>query len=123
VEESNLLSTTTANNEVFDTSHLKAMLGDNETIIQELLKIFVTSTAPMLDQMDVAISKKHFFETKKLGHQLKGTAANLGAKQLQVLAKELEAASLAEDSTQLAEIYVSIRSSFDALATWVENRV
>ncbi|MFM9912086.1 MAG: DAHL domain-containing protein [Methylophilaceae bacterium] len=107
---------------VFDVSHLKQMLGDDETIIQELLQIFISSTAPMLDQMGAAVAAQHFAETKKLGHQLKGSAANLGATRLQELAKELEAASLAEDSTQLTTVYGSIRASFDELAVWVKQR-
>lgn len=121
-QESPAPAPTNHHDAVFDTTHLKQMLGDDETVIQELLQIFVSSTAPMLDQMGAAVTNQQFSETKKLGHQLKGSAANLGATTLQELAKQLEAASLAEDSTQLNAVYGSIRTNFDELAVWVKQR-
>ena len=104
---------------VFDPSHIKALLGDDENVIQSLLEIFVSSTKPMLDRMKVAISNNYFGETKKLGHQLAGSSANLGATKLHLLARELEVASTEANSEQVNAVYDAICSTFNVFSAWV----
>ena len=79
--------------EVLDFSRLKELFGNDNAIIQRLFDTFVTTTPALLAQLDKTIIAADFVATKALAHQIAGSAANLGAQRMHLLARELESAA------------------------------
>ncbi|HEY8086136.1 MAG TPA: Hpt domain-containing protein [Methylophilaceae bacterium] len=83
-------SSTPTSAEVIDFGRLKELFGNDDAIIQKLFDTFVTTTPPLLAQLDTAIADADFMTIKALGHQIAGSAANLGAQRMHLLAREIE---------------------------------
>ncbi len=98
--------------EVLDFSRLKELFGDDNATIQKLFDTFVTSTAPLLAELDKTIIATDFASTRALAHQLAGAAANLGAQRMHLIARELENASGEYLSNQCHTLYDELSVAF-----------
>jgi CheY-like chemotaxis protein len=74
--------------------HLQESLGgdDAKKVIDELIMIFVRDTRTLLDTLDEAIAHEDRETWTRLAHTLKSSSAQMGAKRLSLLCKELEQA-------------------------------
>jgi two-component system sensor histidine kinase/response regulator len=79
--------------EIVDYPRLRELFGDDDATIKELLHIFITTTKPLLSKIREAIHAADFSETRSLGHQVAGSAANMGIQRIHFLARELEYAA------------------------------
>lgn len=105
-------SATPASIDVVDFSRLKELFGDDDVIIQKLLDTFVTTTPSLLDQLDTALIAGDFVAAKALGHQIAGSAANLGAQRMFLLARELENAASDQAGSRCHAIFDDITVAF-----------
>jgi HPt (histidine-containing phosphotransfer) domain-containing protein len=105
-------SSTPANTNVVDFARLKELFGDDDATIHKLLDTFVTTTPPLLAQLKSAVASANFIEIKSLGHQLAGSAVNLGAQRLHLLARELEHAAGECSSAQCHTLFNAIMTAF-----------
>lgn len=88
--------------EPFDLTRLKEMFGDDKAMIGELLKLFIDTTTPQIAEIKTALTNANHDAVKKLGHQIKGSAANLGLNELRDIGYALEKNST--DSAQVTEL-------------------
>ena len=99
-----------------DFARLQDLFGDDDAAIQELLEVFVTTTAPLLSRLQNAIEQQGFDDIRVLGHQIAGSASNLGIQQLQQHATALEKAAMASDIGQAAALHASMQQTFCELS-------
>ena len=106
---------------VVDFERLKNMFGDDDATINDLLNIFVTTTEPLFPKIKTTIDAADFAGVKALGHQVAGSAANLGIQQMHVLARELEAAAAANDGGQCQAVLERIMAAFTDVSNVVKQ--
>ena len=101
-----------ASTDVVDFARLKELFGDDDALIQRLFDTFVSTTPSLLDQLDTALVSGDFVATKALGHQIAGSAANLGAQRMYLLARELENAAGAQSGGRCHTLYDDLMVAF-----------
>jgi HPt (histidine-containing phosphotransfer) domain-containing protein len=75
----------------FDLNNVLDMLGGSEEILLEVLCAFREDLKTTLSEIDLQLSENKLIEAGNLVHRVKGTAGNLGAKELYTVAAKLEA--------------------------------
>lgn len=116
--QATLKSTSTV---ILNRARLAELFGDDDAMIQELLQIFMTSTAPLLDQLAQAISADNPAEVHALAHQIAGASANLGVEQMLLSVRALEKAVPANDFAKLQSLYETVRKDFNDLNDVVQG--
>lgn len=78
---------------VFDRAALVERLGmDDEGLIRELMEMFLADLPVQIQQLKQALEQEDGDRVMRLGHSLKGAAANLGTDALSDVAHRLEIA-------------------------------
>lgn len=78
---------------VFDREQLAAATGDDAALMREILDIFVANLDDLLARMERAADAGDLSGLSAIAHELKGSAGNVGARQLTQLAAQVEAAA------------------------------
>ena len=94
---------------VFQKIRLMAMIGNNETLYDELIIMAKETLGDALQELKSIDTSESL---KKFAHKLKGTALNLGAKALSGVALEVENASITTENgikSNKEKLYVSIK--------------
>ena len=107
---------------IVDETRLRDMFGDDQTIIKELLTVFVSTTIPLLDKLHIAVDHAEFADIKTIGHQIAGSAANLGIPRLQALARAAEHAASEQDIRQAAAVHASMLEAMALLSDFIKTR-
>lgn len=82
-------------------------------LLTELLTLFSDNLPDVFAQMEMALQARQWQQLGKLGHRLRGSAANLGLARLMADAREFELAAVAEASNhgQLQELLVQLKEN------------
>ena len=83
--------------------------------LKELVELFLRDARSRLQKMDTAISQKDTFSLAAAAHTLKGSASNLGARQLAGLCLTLEKQAKTGELTETATILLEVKSEFQAV--------
>jgi HPt (histidine-containing phosphotransfer) domain-containing protein len=86
------------------------MLGGDQ-LLRRMIDAFLTDAEPRVRMALAGARDGNLEDVKRATHSLKSTAANLGALQLQRIARELEAAS-ESDGADLIELAEELQSRF-----------
>ena len=106
---------------VVDISRLNEMFGDDLNIIRELLEMFVSTTTSLLDEINTAIESTDFARIKELGHQITGSASNLGLTEMYDISRTLERAAVAADVRQVAAAHATMLGALRRVADFVNH--
>ncbi len=96
-----------------DLSRLKDIFGDNLTVIQELVGIYITDTKQHIEKLKPEVDSKNAEFIRKKAHSIKGASANIGAVRLQKLAANLEQSGINEELANVSEIYSNLQAEFE----------
>ncbi len=97
--------------ELVDFSELIDMFGDSPDELRPLVDAFVTSLAEQLAALDGEEGPVIDFVAVRLySHTIKGASANFGAKPLQAIAKQTEAACIAEQQAEVEALIPELKS-------------
>ncbi len=107
--------------EVVDMLRLKDLFGDDDEIIQELLSVFVSTTSPLLDKLKISIDQSKYDDIKAIGHQIAGSAANLGITCLQNLGRATEAAAGEHDIGQAVAVHASMLEAMQQVVDFIKT--
>jgi CheY-like chemotaxis protein len=92
---------------------LRELRSPDETDpFQELVELFLKDAQVRLQKMDAALERSEWPQLAAAAHTLKGSANNLGARQLAGLLASLEKHAKTSNSTDSANILLSVRSEF-----------
>ncbi|WP_040726742.1 Hpt domain-containing protein [Thiomicrorhabdus sp. Kp2] len=101
---------------------LKEIIGDD---LKEVLNVFLDSTPDSILQLQNAIDSNTMPKIQSLAHAIKGSAANIGANQLSILAGQIEQQAKLNNSANFAELLPQVisenRAVEEALKTYMAN--
>jgi len=69
------------------------LLGGNESLYKEVLKVFIEESVQLLQVLEKDIGDKHLTNIKELAHKIKGNSGNVGAEHVRHIASELQMAA------------------------------
>lgn len=107
---------------VLNLSRINEICGDDATTSQELLEVFVANTSALLDKMKIAVASCNWPKIKQLAHEMVGAASNIGAEQLETLARSMSQAQADADSEQAKAILALLLLALKRLTEAVRNR-
>ena len=82
-----------------DTKEIASVLGISEAHIPLLVGSFLDESKSILENLSAGVAAQDFSEITLHGHSIKGSAANLRLNDIAELAKSIEMAGKAEDSS------------------------
>ena len=104
-----------------DLSRLREMVGDDDDLIQDLLRSFLESSLLNLEALATAITSGDAPAARMAAHSLKGAAGNFGAETLRCAAAELEHRAQDGSLEGAGEMLAKIRQAFAAVEIGVRN--
>ena len=108
---------------LIDMDRLRDLFGNENDVIRELLTVFFSTTRPLLDKLELGIAEKSFDEIKKIGHQIGGSAGNLGMTTLHELGKRAEQAAANQDIEQSSAIHAAMVECLTQLQQFIQENV
>jgi two-component system sensor histidine kinase/response regulator len=101
-------------NEVLDLSQLLAAFGEIDDDVRDMMRIFVDTTIPMLDELEARVAARDRAAVEDLAHSTKGAARSAGARIMAAACEALEKAAAADDWTEIELRLEAIRPAFEA---------
>ncbi len=99
---------------------LKASLGDDGTVIRQLIDLYTKDSPQQLADAAVALEKSDMAALSRAAHSLKSTSASMGATTVCDLARELEdlakRSDLAQSAAVLERLKLEVNSAIAAFA-------
>jgi CheY-like chemotaxis protein/HPt (histidine-containing phosphotransfer) domain-containing protein len=93
-------------------------IGD-ESLIDEIIPVFLKDNAERMEMLSQAIAKNDSKEIKFYAHSVKGAAATIGAVKISELAKQLETAARDSQQADYKAVFDEICSRFNRLKTFL----
>ena len=90
-------------------------------LLSELVTLFLRDTPERLDVLHRALDSRDFETAARAAHSLKGSAANLGATQLQALAADAETSARAGDEATVRASAAALDAEFAAVRRQLED--
>ncbi|NBW81421.1 Hpt domain-containing protein [bacterium] len=104
---------------------LEDLSEPNESIVDELTRIFKSSVPGLLADLSAAVSANDRESIRRIAHRLKGSAANIGAKRMAAGCSMLELSAKNSSEPITTECFASIEEHFkaseQALVRWLEQ--
>ena len=94
------------------------LIGDDPEFLDKLIRTFIESTVPMLDELDSACARGDVETIRSLTHRLHGSVSNFGAPKLELLCQQLEKLPAGVDGTPFAR---RIRSEHERLVDSLDH--
>ncbi len=104
---------------MLDLSRLQDMFGDDHAMQMEILDSFIATTAPLLDTLAQVMKQGDFTAVHAIGHQIRGSCANLGVAELAGLASELEQAARLQNPARIQQLHSAMLVAFERLRSYV----
>ncbi len=98
-----------------DTSVLDAMSGllrDGHSVLSQVITSYMATSPPLLDRLNKSAAAGDFNGLLQTAHALKSSSANVGARNLAELCRELEEGARAEDIPEVEERVAGIEAEY-----------
>lgn len=106
------------NAKALDVNVLKALVGDDDDVIEDFLTEYLSSANDIMAELDAEYTKGDLAKIGSLVHRLKSTSRSVGAMPLGDLSADIENACKANDKErvkgaqkQLSEMFNSVKHS------------
>ena len=96
--------------------------GGDEEFLNELLDLYVTEFSSAFEKLQNAVKEKDFSAVKHIGHNLKGSSANMSLLSLQEAALQMEQTGRDEDAGQAEKALVVLEREFKRLKVFLDSR-
>jgi two-component system sensor histidine kinase/response regulator len=107
----------------FDFTVLSEQLMNDESMIKEIITVFLEDTPNEIKSIRNAISLKDAEKVRNAAHSIKGAAGSIGASSLQELARQLESAGKNSDIELAGSIFSQFEQEFDKLRIILEKKI
>ncbi len=104
-----------APNGTYDIEKLRRICRNDERQVNEMLRLFISSTESLLADLALAIEGREATRTARQAHQIKGAAAYMGAAAMTELASDTEAQAKAEDWAACIAAQEDLEAAFIAV--------
>jgi CheY-like chemotaxis protein len=106
---------------LLDMGRLQEMFEDDVAAQRGMLDLFLSTTAPIFEQLGSAIASVDFTRAAALCHRLVGSSSTLGMDELASLARSADRASVAGDLPKLAQLHEAMLSNFARLDDLIQR--
>jgi HPt (histidine-containing phosphotransfer) domain-containing protein len=96
-----------------DLAQLRSIVGDEPARIAEFVEMFVTLTAPLVDEFVHAVTAGDIEATRRAAHKLKGSCGSAGARELAAIGARAERAAQEGDAAALQDCASQIAPALD----------
>ena len=103
-----------------DLNRLRDFFGNDDNAIKELLHVFGLSLQQLNERLNQAIQERST-TLRALCHELKGSAANMGAVHLAELAKQMEQAGQAQDWQTFDDVYLLVIDEIQSVLAFISS--
>lgn len=103
-----------------DLSTLKGLIGDDEEILNEVLRDFISPSQKIVAELEVAYQSKNAEEVVQSSHKLKSSARSIGANGLADICQELEAAGKVNDMETIDSRMAELEGAFKDVVAYIE---
>jgi CheY-like chemotaxis protein/HPt (histidine-containing phosphotransfer) domain-containing protein len=107
----------------FQVEKIRKLCHENPARIEEMLRLFLTSTEPLLEQLSLAIQMGDSAQAARQAHQIKGAAAYLGAQAMTRHAAATEQRAKAGDLPGCTDDMEELEAAFIALRLEMEEEI
>lgn len=108
---------------LFQMDKIRKLCRNDPSRIEEMLRLFVSSTEPLLEALSQAIIAEDAAQAARQAHQIKGAAAYLGATEMTLHAGTTEQRAKAGDCPGCAEAQEELEAAFIALRLEIEEEI
>jgi HPt (histidine-containing phosphotransfer) domain-containing protein len=91
--------------------------------LKELVELFLKDARPRMERMSAALKAQNGAELGALAHSLKGSASNLGARRLALLAASLEKQAKAGSVLEAASGLEAVQAEFERVECTLASEV
>lgn len=81
-------------------------------VLNEVLRIFLQETRPRIERLSTFLAAGNIQEVQRAAHSLKGSAGNIGARQLFDVCRRLDAHARTGDPSGLAPLVETLAAEF-----------
>jgi PAS domain S-box-containing protein len=103
-----------------DIAKLRRVCRNDPAQVNEMLRLFVSSTEGLLTDLANAVNKRDPGQAARQAHQIKGAAAYLGAEEITRLASETETLAKAQDWGPCTEALEDLEAAFISIRLEIE---
>ncbi|MBM3534375.1 MAG: Hpt domain-containing protein [Alphaproteobacteria bacterium] len=103
-----------AADEVLDLSQLLAAFGEIDDDVRKMMRIFIETTEPILDELEARVASRDRAGVEDLAHSAKGAARSAGARTMAAACEALEKAAEAGDWGEVERKLPAVRPTFVA---------
>lgn len=108
---------------LFNLGKIRKLCQDDPMRMEEMLRLFITSSEALLDALSLAINTKDAVQAVRQAHQIKGAAAYLGADDMTRHAAATEQRAKAGDCQGCVDTMEELESAFIALRLEIEKEI
>ena len=100
-------------------SQLESLVGNDRDSIRTYLQLFVTSSEPLLGQLETAIAAGDAPQTKQVAHKLRGPSSTMGAERLASLLSDMEKQAAGGEVGDMTRLRAEVQHSFAEIRSFV----
>lgn len=104
---------------IIDWKHLNQLSENNRGFELELLEIFVTDAPTHFEAMKDAIAERNYEYIAREAHHLKGSGANIGAKQIQIAAETIEQLAHKSEHQGMASLISRMETEVNCIKNYI----
>lgn len=93
----------------------------DESAVQELLAIYLSSTQSLIDKLEIAIEEQNSRTCARTAHEIKGASAYIGALEMQELARHIELSSKKENWPEVKRGFEEAEPAFIRVWAYVNK--
>jgi PAS domain S-box-containing protein len=107
---------------ILNRDRIEEICGGDQVVYQGILEVFIEHTPSLLDRIHQAILQHNGSELKSACHELAGSASNMGADQLHLLARKLEHSANLQDTTLALSLHAALGQALENLRDAIRPR-
>lgn len=122
-ESASIIGETVNNTQpILNPNRASEICGGDMGLYYEILNVFFDQTPAILTRIEEAVLQQNYAQIKAGAHELAGSASNIGADQLDTLARKLEQASQSENGILCKQLHKNIFTAFNNLIQEAKSR-
>lgn len=106
---------------IVDFEYAKALLGGNEAVVWDMLKMLVDSLPVEIENLEIAYQEQAWKNLQSIAHKLQGGSSYCGTLRLKSVCSELESYIESGLTSRIPALYQKLLVEIDALEKFIKN--
>ncbi len=109
---------------VFDREEMARRLGNDDGMLREIVSVYLQDTVPQIAQLKSANREQHMEPLLRISHTIKGSSANVAAREIEHIAARIEHAARTGEIDGISVLVVELEDAFtrfhQEIAGWLQ---